>query len=540
MKQLYFPKLKYSNFPKHTKYLSVNLIILVLSIFSTTLISQVNLEEGLRYHFDFNNGLEENHNNTTLNIRGDIQLSQDTPCGNGLSADLSGVDSYIEILGSNTFNPENNFSISLFVKIPEDQPTQTTGANSILSKWILANGDHDRQGYPFALRIFNSLSLDNGELVFIKTEGLNPGCNSSARTGNSPTLNDNQFHHILIGNDNKTLKLFLDCELISEVEDNLVCTSSNEANILIGARNETFHFNRPNNFKGIIDDLRFYDRFVSTDEIERLCDCNCIDESTLSIEYQGLDVNGNCGVILESQFRDSNNNGLTPSTGYTWLPSGETSSTIVVTEPGTYSVSVINSCQKEINTEIIITENDLAQHSPSIEILNQEMDGCTLTLQASTTLGEVNDTPIQITDSQWNGPDGFFTTENPIIVNTSGSYTFTVTDECGNTTSSSFEVTTVDKLTFPNIFFPDSSNQGGINNTFGPESECDQISNYTLQIYNRWGELVFETSNTDERWPGRTMSQGDILEEDVYLWQCSYVSNSRLQTQKGSITLKRN
>ena len=37
-----------------------------------------------------------------------------------------------------------------------------------------------------------------------------------------------------------------------------------------------------------------------------------------------------------------------------------------------------------------------------------------------------------------------------------------------------------------------------------------------MQIFNRWGQLVFETDDINEGWDGRF--NGDIAPEGVYVW----------------------
>jgi len=50
----------------------------------------------------------------------------------------------------------------------------------------------------------------------------------------------------------------------------------------------------------------------------------------------------------------------------------------------------------------------------------------------------------------------------------------------------------------PNAFSP---NGDGHNEQFGTTYECTYV-NYKFQIYNRWGQLLFETRNQDQKWDG--------------------------------------
>lgn len=66
----------------------------------------------------------------------------------------------------------------------------------------------------------------------------------------------------------------------------------------------------------------------------------------------------------------------------------------------------------------------------------------------------------------------------------------------------------------PNIFTP---NNDGVNECFEPkelEHGC-----YKLYVYNRWGNLYFDSVKTgDYCWNGRGMNKGELVSEGVYFW----------------------
>jgi gliding motility-associated-like protein len=69
----------------------------------------------------------------------------------------------------------------------------------------------------------------------------------------------------------------------------------------------------------------------------------------------------------------------------------------------------------------------------------------------------------------------------------------------------------------PNAFSP---NDDGVNDGFLPLSGCG-FEGYSLRIFDRWGQLVFESENPDDEWNGRF--RGRPLEPGVYV----YVLNCR-------------
>lgn len=71
----------------------------------------------------------------------------------------------------------------------------------------------------------------------------------------------------------------------------------------------------------------------------------------------------------------------------------------------------------------------------------------------------------------------------------------------------------------PNAFSP---NNDGLNDRF--RASGDNITKFRMQIYDRWGRLLFESFNIDEGWDGRV--DGRDCQGDVYIWSVYYESDS--------------
>jgi gliding motility-associated-like protein len=69
----------------------------------------------------------------------------------------------------------------------------------------------------------------------------------------------------------------------------------------------------------------------------------------------------------------------------------------------------------------------------------------------------------------------------------------------------------------PNAFTPNSD---GLNETFGPVGI--NATNYTFRIFNRWGELIFETNDPAVLWNGTY--KNEIVQSDIYVWTIDYES----------------
>ena len=74
----------------------------------------------------------------------------------------------------------------------------------------------------------------------------------------------------------------------------------------------------------------------------------------------------------------------------------------------------------------------------------------------------------------------------------------------------------------PNAFTP---NGDGLNDEFRPQISCLSIqpSNYSLTIYNRWGEKIFYTADRTKGWNGTSKSKGNGTE--AFLWLIRYDIN---------------
>jgi len=92
-----------------------------------------------------------------------------------------------------------------------------------------------------------------------------------------------------------------------------------------------------------------------------------------------------------------------------------------------------------------------------------------------------------------------------------------------------------DKYTLyvPNTFTPDGD---GYNEIFIPRMFNIQEEGYELTIWNRWGELLFETIDQKIGWDGTY--QGEVVKEDTYIWKIKYKDlNGTEQSKYGHINL---
>jgi gliding motility-associated-like protein len=123
------------------------------------------------------------------------------------------------------------------------------------------------------------------------------------------------------------------------------------------------------------------------------------------------------------------------------------------------------------------------------------------------------------------------------VVRGPGIYSVSVTDMDGCTGFASIQVTgDCSEIFFPSAFTPDLDTR---NEYFGPlGNNLSAIRNYRLQVYGRWGEVIFNSFDPFQKWDGTF--KGKSLDTGVFLWIATYSLNNLLPvTQKGTITLFR-
>jgi gliding motility-associated-like protein len=120
------------------------------------------------------------------------------------------------------------------------------------------------------------------------------------------------------------------------------------------------------------------------------------------------------------------------------------------------------------------------------------------------------------------------TTGQYLTVKQDGRYYAEVSNPCG-TRIDSVEISfrpCMPVLTVPNAFTPD---QDGLNDVF--QAYGLNISTFIMRVYNRWGELLYESYDLAEGWDGR--KSGINCPSDVYVWMVYYESTALDKPQKG-------
>ncbi|HRE97112.1 MAG TPA: gliding motility-associated C-terminal domain-containing protein [Flavobacteriales bacterium] len=88
----------------------------------------------------------------------------------------------------------------------------------------------------------------------------------------------------------------------------------------------------------------------------------------------------------------------------------------------------------------------------------------------------------------------------------------------------------------PIVWVPNAFMVGGVNEIFIPVISFADYSNYQLRIFDRWGQIVFETNDRAQGWDGKINNQ--LGREGVYVWVLEFADGSgQLFEKKGFVTL---
>jgi gliding motility-associated-like protein len=124
----------------------------------------------------------------------------------------------------------------------------------------------------------------------------------------------------------------------------------------------------------------------------------------------------------------------------------------------------------------------------------------------------------------------------------SGTYNVTIRRENGPCyVEQSLQVTITDcpRIIYwiPNTFTPDGNE---FNQTFGPiMTEGIDVDGFNFTIFNRWGEIVWESNNPNGRWDG--LFNGKMCVDGVYTWKLTFnvFGNDKKIVDFGHLTIIR-
>lgn len=242
---------------------------------------------------------------------------------------------------------------------------------------------------------------------------------------------------------------------------------------------------------------------------------------TVSISLQLLPLPlislGNDTALCENPFTLSLDAG-NPGSTYQWN-NGQTSQIVTVNYPDTFNVIVNNGTCID-SASIIVSSYENPELGDSLSLC-QVINGLLL------------DAGINDASYQWSTGE----TNQTILVSEPGLYYVNVQKENCLLSDSVFIEGFSEGLYLyvPNTFSPD---QNGLNEKF--EIKGSGISDYRIQIYNRWGEKVYESRDIGMSWDGTVNSKP--VQQDTYVYIIEYsvtCKNQRSFKKMGHVNLIR-
>jgi hypothetical protein len=170
---------------------------------------------------------------------------------------------------------------------------------------------------------------------------------------------------------------------------------------------------------------------------------------------------------------------------------------------GTYQLIVTDYCGISDSASFIVTE------PPAISFPDDSLALCTGTPSGVLVTGGLSPYDFSFTG---NGNDSFTIDEilNVVTGNFGGVWNLTITDECGQSGNVNCEITVCDTQ-MPNILIVHSDD---FDNEFFYIEGLESFPNSELHILNRWGAVIYESTNYSNSTPWDATN----AEDGVYFW----------------------
>ena len=260
--------------------------------------------------------------------------------------------------------------------------------------------------------------------------------------------------------------------------------------------------------------------------------CNYLDTflitDPLAVDVTLDTISASCGLNDGYVFAFAQ--GGTPGYTYNWTPGGLGPDTLSNVSTGNYAVLVtdINGCTD--------TASIFVNQIPGFDV------GFTLSPSQGTVPLTVSffDNSNNCVTYFWdfgNGNTSNSNAPNPEIYQTDGTYTVTLVacnaGGCCDTASNQVFVESHSHCGWGKIFTP---NGDGMNDEF--EIVCDRIADFEIVIFNRWGNIMFESNDISNSWDG-TKNGKDVPEGTYFFIFKAKGTDGQTWDEKGSLTLMR-
>ncbi len=276
--------------------------------------------------------------------------------------------------------------------------------------------------------------------------------------------------------------------------------------------------------------------------VQEIGGAGCIQTDSLSLIPLEVTITAEPNCDIGGLIQLTAESTITEDVTFQWLDSagnvisGETSAFLDVETTGVYTVNVTDvngNCSASDFIEVLVVPI-------TDEQLLLEANAAICSLDPNPETGTVTLDPGVFATYEWRirGEDEVISEDRMLIVSEEGTYVVTISN--GSVCVTDRVVVEDDcrpTVVAPNAFTP---NGDGLNDTFAVFPN-DYVTEYSIFIYSRWGELVFQSNDINFQWDG--VYRGQPLPDGTYAYVMRYRSeldaSQNVIEQFGGVTILR-
>jgi gliding motility-associated-like protein len=382
-------------------------------------------------------------------------------------------------------------------------PLSVTFQNNTIASdtyfWVFGNGDTSSVVFSPTV-VFDSAGIYTVFLISKDSVCL------LVDTAQTTIIVGSPFNHTVSNDTLMCASNFIDLlALTGGIADNFIWSSNRDFT-------DTLNVNTSDSIFSVFPNNQFQTFYVKMSNFG----CSKIDSVVVSLTSAGLVLNGTGYICQDEEFIANaiNNSGFTYT--YSWYPSS-----LIKTQISQTSVSAITTQANYLFVDVVssngcnFTDSILINVSPVNSFGVNASANETVILEGSTVI--LSATPIGNYNYTWSPSAGMSSPngqQTSVQVNQTTTFYVLVSDgQCSRLDSVTIICVKEDcKPPFvfvPNAFSPNDVDKNEIFYVRGP-----QIVKMLLRVYNRWGELVFESTDPKVGWDGTF--KGRKLDPDVY------------------------
>lgn len=186
---------------------------------------------------------------------------------------------------------------------------------------------------------------------------------------------------------------------------------------------------------------------------------------------------------------------------------------------GTHTIIAKNGAECEIAQEVTLIDPPRFEATFNINPNPTTTKNTLIQFQNTSTPGPIAETLFLFGEDGNVGESTERMTQWRFPTDTSGTYPITLitrsVNNCADTLTKLLVINDDLLWYIPNAFSP---NQDGINELWRPQGSFIDLTNYRLQIFDRWGTKVFETTEFEQGWNGSKNGSDHFVDTGIYTY----------------------